>query len=112
MTDLDVTLDRFASLTSGNAASIFQLRGKGALQPGYDADLVIVDPNKEVLVSREMLHSACDYTPYAGRYLRGYPVATVSRGEVVMRDGEFTGRAGRGRLVARGPSAAEIAVTT
>jgi dihydropyrimidinase len=106
-----LTLDRFASLTSGNAARIFQLRGKGALQPGYDADLVIVDPNKEVLVSREMLHSACDYTPYAGRYLRGYPVATVSRGEVVMRDGKFTGRAGRGRLVARGPSAAEVAVT-
>jgi len=57
-----------------------------------------------------VLHSQCDYTPYDGRYLRGYPVATISRGEVVMRDGEFTGRAGRGRLVARGPSALEARV--
>ncbi len=105
-----LTLDRFASLTSGNAARIFQLRGKGALQPGYDADLVIVDPNKEVILSRDVLHSQCDYTPYAGRYLRGYPVATISRGEVVMRDGEFTGRAGRGRLVARSPRTAEVPV--
>ena len=58
---------------------------------------MIVDPNKEVILSRDVLHSRCDYTPYEGRYLRGYPVATISRGEVVMRDGEFTGRAGRGR---------------
>jgi len=105
-----LTLDRFASLTSANAARIFQLRSKGAIQPGNDADLVVFDPKKEVILSREVLHSQCDYTPYAGRYLRGYPVATISRGEVVMRDGEFTGRAGRGRLVARGPLVAEIAV--
>jgi dihydropyrimidinase len=57
-----------------------------------------------------MLHSRCDYTPYEGRYLRGYPVATVSRGEVVMRDGAFTGRAGRGRLVPRGPRPATVDV--
>jgi dihydropyrimidinase len=106
-----LTLDRFASLTSSNAARIFQLRGKGALQPGFDADLVIFDPNKEVTLSRDVLHSACDYTPYAGRYLRGYPVATISRGELVMRNGEFAGRAGRGRLVARGPITAEVPVT-
>jgi len=59
-----------------------------------------------VILSPAVLHSRCDYTPYDGRYLRGYPVATLSRGEVVMRDGEFTGRAGRGRLVERVGSAA------
>ncbi len=97
-----ISLERFASLTSGNAARVFQLHTKGAIQPGYDADLVIIDPAKEVTLSSTMLHSACDYTPYEGRQLRGYPVATLSRGEVVMRDGEFTGRAGRGRLAPRG----------
>jgi dihydropyrimidinase len=110
-----LTLERFASFTSGNAARIFQLQHKGAIQPGYDADLVIIDPNKEVILSPAVLHSRCDYTPYEGRYLRGYPVATLSRGEVVMRDGEFSGRAGRGRLVKRGrrdapePRAAAVA---
>jgi dihydropyrimidinase len=104
-----MTLERFARLTSGNAANVFELLGKGAIQPGYDADLVVFDPAKEATLSSAMLHSRCDYTPYEGRSLRGYPVATVSRGEVVMRDGEFTGRAGRGRLVARGaaPAATE-----
>jgi dihydropyrimidinase len=97
-----ITVERFASLTSGNAARVFQLRGKGAIQPGYDADLVIFDSARDVTLSTSMLHSRCDYTPYEGHHLRGYPVATVSRGEVVMREGEFTGRAGRGRLVARG----------
>jgi dihydropyrimidinase len=110
-----LTLERFASFTSGNAARIFQLQHKGAIQPGYDADLVVIDPNKEVILSPAVLHSRCDYTPYEGRYLRGYPVATLSRGEVVMRDGEFSGRAGRGRLVKRGrrdapePRAAAVA---
>jgi dihydropyrimidinase len=103
-----MTLERFASLTSGNAASVFQLRNKGSIQPGYDADLVVIDPAREVRLSSAILHSRCDYTPYEGRTLRGYPVATVSRGEVVMRNGEFTGRAGRGQLVARGPERVEV----
>jgi dihydropyrimidinase len=96
-----ITLERFASFTSGNAARVFQLQRKGAIQPGYDADLVVIDPAKEITLSSTMLHSRCDYTPYEGQHLRGYPVATLSRGEVVMRDGEFRGRAGRGRLVDR-----------
>jgi dihydropyrimidinase len=98
-----LSLERFATLTSTNAARVFQLQGKGAIRPGFDADLVVFDPAKEVVLSSSMLHSACDYTPYEGRFLRGYPVATVSRGEVVMRDGQFTGRAGRGQLVPRAP---------
>jgi dihydropyrimidinase len=97
-----MSLQRFASLTSGNAARIFQLRGKGAIQPGYDADLVVIDPTREVILSSAVLHSRCDYTPYDGRYLRGYPVATLSRGRLVMRNGEFIGRAGSGLLVERG----------
>src|SRR5439155_23189186 len=103
--------ERLADVSRPTTARVFQLVGKGGIRPGNDADLVIVDPSKDVILSREVLHSRCDYTPYAGRALRGYPVATISRGEVVMRDGEFTGRAGRGRLVARSPSAAEVPVS-
>jgi dihydropyrimidinase len=103
-----LTLDRLAALTSANVARVFQLHGKGGILPGNDADVVVIDPNKEVILSRDILHSRCDYTPYEGRYLRGYPVATVSRGEIVMRDGEFTGRAGRGRLVQRGSQVAAV----
>lgn len=101
-----ISLGRFVELTSANAARIFQLDGKGALGPGRDADLVVIDPNKEVVLSREVLHSRCDYTAYEGFGVRGYPVLTVSRGAIVMRDGQFTGRPGHGRFLARAGVAA------
>ena len=102
-----ITLERFAQLISTNAARVFKLSQKGALSPGFDADLVVVDPGKEVVLSREVLHSRCDYTAYEGFRVRGFPVLTVSRGAVVIRHGAFTGRAGHGRFVARpGPSTA------
>jgi dihydropyrimidinase len=100
-------LERLAEVSSTTTARVFQLIGKGAIRPGNDADLVIVDPHKEVVLSREVLHSRCDYTPYEGIKLLGYPVATISRGEVVVRDGAFIGRPGRGRFVERAPSAGE-----
>jgi dihydropyrimidinase len=103
-----IGVERFAELISGRTARVFQLIGKGAIVPGNDADLVVVDPAKEVILSREVLHSRCDYTPYAGYYLRGYPVLTVSRGAVVMRDGEFVGRTGHGQFVERRPSLAAV----
>ena len=96
-----ISLERFAELTSGNAARVFQLGGKGRLSPGYDADLVVIDPNKDVTISQDILHSRCDYTAYEGFQVRGYPVLTVSRGAIVMRDGSFVGQPGHGRFLAR-----------
>lgn len=102
-----LSLERLADVSSTTTARVFQLVDKGAIRPGNDADLVIIDPSKEVVLSREVLHSRCDYTPYAGMALRGYPIATISRGEVVMRDGGYTGRPGHGRFVERRPAGAE-----
>jgi hypothetical protein len=59
------------------------------------------DPNKDVAISQSILHSRCDYTAYEGFQVRGYPVLTVSRGAVVMRDGAFVGQPGHGRFLAR-----------
>jgi dihydropyrimidinase len=98
-----LSLERLAEVTSSATARVFQLVGKGGILLGNDADLVIFDPFREVVLAREVLHSRCDYTPYAGLRLRGYPVMTMSRGAVVMRDGEFVGKPGRGRFVDRGP---------
>lgn len=100
-----LSLERFADLTSGNAARVFQLPTKGRISPGYDADLVVIDPRKDVTISQQILHSRCDYTAYQGFAVRGYPVLTISRGMTVMRDGEFVGQAGHGRFLARtGPA--------
>jgi dihydropyrimidinase len=98
-----LSLDRLAEVSSTSTARVFQLVGKGGIRLGNDADLVLFDPSKEVVLQREVLHSRCDYTPYAGLKLHGYPVMTISRGDVVMREGEFVGTPGRGRFVERGP---------
>ena len=72
---------------------------KGVLAPGSDADMVLFDPDAEWTLSRSRLHERVDYTPYEGMRLRGAPVLTISRGEIVARDGNFTGTAGRGRFL-------------
>jgi dihydropyrimidinase len=94
-------LARVAELCSESPAQIFGLETKGALLPGKDADLVVVDLDLERRVDAAMLGSASDFSIYEGRTLRGWPVLTVSRGEIVMRDGELTGREGHGRYLRR-----------
>ena len=93
---------RLASLTSGAAARIFSMGpAKGSLEPGSDADIAVIDPRLERAVSAEMLGGHSDYTVYEGLRLRGWPVKTMVRGEMVAEDFEVVGRAGHGRLVQR-----------
>jgi dihydropyrimidinase len=72
---------------------------KGTLNVGGDADVVIFDPKRRVILGVDTLHQNVDYCPYEGWEVEGYPVHVVSRGEVVLRDGEFLGDPGRGRYL-------------
>jgi dihydropyrimidinase len=74
---------------------------KGAIAVGSDADLVVFDPDAERTIRAGELHSACDYDPYEGWTVRGWPEAVVSRGQIVLERGELRAEAGRGRLVRR-----------
>ena len=74
---------------------------KGSISVGADADLVVIDPDKRVRMTSDALHTKIDYSIYDRITTEGYPVLTVSRGEVVMEDGEFVGRRGRGRFIPR-----------
>ncbi len=97
-----LSLQRFAELTAANPARLFGLYPrKGAIALGSDADLVIWDQHREVTIRNEILHHATDHTPYQGRLVRGWPVITISRGDIVWNDGEVTSNAGRGRFLAR-----------
>ncbi len=95
-------LNQFVDVTSTAAAKLFGLYPqKGTIAPGADADLVLFDPNNEVTVTADALHQNCDYTPYEGMQLKGWPRTVLSRGEVIVRNGQFVGSEGRGRYLKR-----------
>lgn len=94
---------RFVELTATGPAAIFGLERKGRLDVGMDADVIIVDPERETVVDPAVLHSDVDYSPYQGMRLRGFPSWTISRGEVIVDDGEMVAERGRGRLIERRP---------
>jgi len=88
-----LSLARVAELASANPARAFGLYPhKGAVAVGSDADLAIVDLDREVTVTAEALRSAQDFTPFAGMRVRGWPTETLLRGEVVFRDGSVGAR--------------------
>lgn len=86
-------LARVAELASTNPARAFGLfPRKGTIVVGSDADLVVVDLDREVTVSPEVLHSAQDFTPFAGMRVRGWPVETLLRGQRAYHDASVHGR--------------------
>ncbi len=97
-----ISLRRFIELSAGNPARIFGLYPrKGTISVGADADIAIWDPELTVSVSIDALHDNMDYTPYEGMTLEGWPVTTLSRGEIVWHEGQALGTPGRGRLLQR-----------
>ena len=83
-----LTLERLVDLTSHGANRIFGLAEKGRMAAGFDADLTIVDLGARRTLSHDMMASRVGWTPFDGMEIKGWPMATVIRGRVVMRDGE------------------------
>ncbi|MGM4986377.1 dihydropyrimidinase [Rhizobium sp. 11_C7_N12_5] len=97
-----MSLQKFVELTSAAPARLFGLYPrKGLIAVGSDADIAIWDPDRTVTIHNDMLHHATDHTPYAGQTVRGWPVMTISRGELVWNDGEVLSRPGRGQFIPR-----------
>lgn len=95
-----IDLQRFVSLSATEAARIYGLYPrKGTIAVGSDADLALWDPERRVTIRNTLLHHAVDYTPYEGMTVTGWPIVTISRGEIVWRDGEVLARAGRGAFL-------------
>ncbi len=84
-----LTLERFVDLTSAGAARIFGIAGKGRIAVGYDADFTVCDLAARRRIENRMIASKCGWTPYHGIETEGWPLATIVRGRIVMRDGEL-----------------------
>jgi D-hydantoinase len=96
-----ITLERLVELCCENPARLFGLYPrKGTLQVGSDADVVIVDLDREEKLDAKKMHDVYSYSAYDGWKVKGWPIMTVVRGEVVMEEGKITGQPGYGRFVA------------
>lgn len=101
---------RLVQVMSENPARIFGLYPqKGAIQPGSDADLVLFDPSMEMQIANETQHSNATYTAYEGMTVRGTPILSMQRGEILLEKGEIRARSGRGRFLKTSSGHATIA---
>jgi dihydroorotase len=84
-----LTLERFVDLTSAGPLRLFGLAGKGRMAEGYDADLTLVDLKARRTIRHADMASRVGWTPFDGMEAKGWPMATIVRGAVVMRDGDL-----------------------
>ena len=90
-------LNAFVALTATNHAKLYGLYPKkGTIAVGSDADIAIWDPERETTITAGMLHDNVGYTPYEGRRLRGWPMIVLSRGRIVVEDGNLIASRGSG----------------
>jgi dihydropyrimidinase len=96
-----IDLNRFVALTATAPAKRFGLYPrKGGIAPGFDADLVLWDPERQVTLTNGLMQHAIDYTPYEGMTVTGWPTMTMARGVIVMDREVVTAACGKGRYLA------------
>jgi len=99
-----IDIHRFVDVASTQAAKIFGLfPRKGTIAVGSDADLVVFDPAYRGKISAKSQHTNNNYSGFEGWSIDGRPSVVTVRGKVQVRDGEFVGEKGRGRMIKREP---------
>ncbi len=83
-----LSLERLVDLTSHGPGRVFGVAGKGRMAEGYDADLTLVDLKARRTIQHQAMASRCGWTPFDGFEAKGWPMATIIRGRVAMRDDE------------------------
>lgn len=90
-----ITLQRVLELCCSSPARIFRIRGKGRIKEGFDADLAVIDMSLEKKVENSSLNTRCGWSPFSGMVLKGWPVMTFVRGNLVYDKGRFFSNNGK-----------------
>jgi len=88
-----LSLEQLIKLMCENPCRIFGIKNKGYIKEEYDADLTIVDMNKEQVIKNEMIVSKCGWTPFNNYKVKGFPVGTIVNGNLVMSEGKVISKA-------------------
>ena len=93
-----LSLPRMVDLMAAGPARVYGVQGKGRIAAGYDADFTIVDMKAQRTITNDWIATPCGWTPFDGMQVTGWPMATLVRGQIVMREDEVQGTP-QGRLV-------------
>jgi dihydroorotase len=83
-----LSLEQLIKLMCENPCKIFGIKNKGYIKEGFDADLTIIDMNKEQTIKNEIMATKCGWTPFHDMTIKGFPVATIINGKTVMSNGK------------------------
>ena len=87
-----LSLFKLCELISSNPAKLFKVQNKGGIKLNNDADLTIIDLDKEVKITNDMMANKSGWTPFNNKKVKGWPIMTIVNGNIVMRDGELIGK--------------------
>lgn len=96
-----ISLNRWVDICATTPAKLFGLSNKGTIAIGYDADLVIFNPHHPIKLTTDTLHENVDWTPYDGFELTGWPELTISRGKIIIQNGQCVVNPGQGQFIKR-----------
>ena len=88
----NLSLQRLVDLTSAGPARVFGIESKGRIALGYDADFTVVDLKAQRVIQNQWIASRSGWSPYDGLAIKGWPIHTIVRGEIAVRDETLNGK--------------------
>jgi dihydropyrimidinase len=97
-----ISINKLCEICCTNIAKLYGCYPqKGIIAPGSDADIVVIDMEKEVILSQNILHNNVDYCLYEGLKVKGFPIITISKGKIIVENEIFYGNVGDGEFIKR-----------